>query len=104
MTFKEYLIQTRQQMLERKYTSRNKKYQFGQIDKTHNIYQELYPWSVRKRMLRNKMFMLLYHVALTCYIFTLIFRFRKGWKIDCVRHMNIFLVVYAVFEVILTGA
>ena len=55
-------------------------------------------------MLRKKMFMLFYHVALTIYILSLLLRFRKGWKIDCVRHMNIFLVVYAVFEVILTGA
>lgn len=89
----------------RKTTSDLKKHQqkgfFGTMISRRALYNEMYPWSLRKKKLRKKVVYFLYHLATTAYITMLVWAYWLSWDIECIRDLNVWLCVYLAFEFIL---
>lgn len=90
----------------RKVTSDLRKQQqkgfFGRFISRRALYDEMYPWSLRKKQLRKKVAYFLFHLATTAYITMLVWTYWLAWDIECIRDLNVWLCVYLAIEFVHT--
>ena len=66
------------------------------------MYNQIYPKKKRAKIICRKIFILLYNLAKMITVILMETIFWDKWSVDCIKTINIWLVVYGVIQAVIT--